>query len=458
MLTPGWPKLPGGFFDRDTHVYAVYCGKKYRSRVSLPEGLMRRPLITISAGLQIILLISCSGSNGPDTGVETPALVVQVGLVDSRPGEYVSVPVSLTLNPESANTIDSLSSLNLLIEYPYDALRLIDVKPGDGDSLWEYFTYRRDGKSSRTLKRDALRIIAYRDISNGVPAPKSQAVPVGVIAWLEFEVNPVSELIGDSVMIGFQSLDCEDNTFADGADHGLLHFMSDYETTDSLAHANDTLDCPRRFRLVSDVRYESGLVRFGGDSSNLAPLPGDLDLNGLGPNISDAVIFTNALFDDSALSGDSTIRARQLIASDVNRDGIPLQVADYEMLVRFISGDVDLFEPHATMTQSAYLNKLDWGIEISSIVELSILFAEFDLHDDTTAIRVNSFPTPGDIRVHRIGNKIKIYINWIYSPFTNNLHPLQLHLIPPPANGFDLSAIQLSTPPGVAVPVSTGNQ
>lgn len=417
---------------------------------------MHRPLIITVAGLLLASLISCSGSNGPDRGTDGTAMEVQVGTVESRPGEYVSVPVALSVNPENAGTIDSLSSLNLLIEYPYDALRLIDVKPGDGDSLWAYFTYRRDGKLNRELKRDALRIIVHRGINGGVPTPQSQAVPVGTIAWLEFEVNPRPELFGDSALIGFQSFDCKDNTFTDGADPGLLHFMSDYETTDSLGHPNDSLDCPRRYRIVPDIRFKSGLVRFGDASGELPPLPGDLNLNGLGADLGDAVIFARALLSDSGLSEDSTIRARQLIASDVNRDGIPLQISDYEMLVRVISGDVNLFEPHDPVTPSAHVNKLDWGIEVSSSAELSMLYAEFDLHDDTATVSVNSFPTPGDIRIHRTGSIISISINWIYSPLRSDLHPLLLHLIPQPTNGFDVSAIQLSTPPGLAVPVSLG--
>jgi hypothetical protein len=418
---------------------------------------MRRPLITILAGLQLALLTSCSGSNGPDSGIEEPAMIVRVGIVESRPGEYISVPVDLSLSPASVDTVDSLSSLNLLIEYPYDALRLIDVKPGNGDSLWEYFTHRRDGKLSQVLKRDALRIIAIRDISNGVPAPQSQAVPVGTLAWLEFEVNPRSELGGDSALIGFQSLDCTDNTFTDGADHGLLHFMSDYQTTDSLGRANDTLDCPRRFRLAPDVRYQSGLVRIAAGGDDLAPLPGDMDLNGLGPNISDAVIFTNALRSDSALSRDLTTRARQLMASDINRDGIPLQVSDYEMLVRVIAGDVDLFEPHDPVTEIAYVNKLNWGIEVSTTARLSLMYVEFDLRgDDTTFINVNVFPSSLDVRSFRTGSKFTVLMNNIYSPFIGNLAPLRIDLLPTPPNGFDVSEIQTSTPPGLAVPVSLG--
>lgn len=417
---------------------------------------MSRPIIGVLTGIFAVVLMSCSGSNGPDTGAGEPALIVRVGDVATERGQYISVPIELSSNSRCPSPVDSISSFNLLIEYRYDALRLLDVKPGNADSLWEHFAYRRDGKLSQILKRDAVRVLAHRDVYDGVPPSPSQALPIGIIAWLVFEVNVLPELSGDSTIIGFQSIDCEDNTFTDAAEPALLHFMSEYETTDTLGHRNDTLDCPRRVRLISHVRYESGLVKIGIDDSNLPPLPGDMDLNGLGPNISDAVIYTNALISDSALSEDSTIRARQLIASDVNRDGIPLQIADYEMLVRVISGDVDLFEPHDPVTQGAHLTKLDWGIEISSGVDLSALYAEFDLRDDTTAIRINSFPTPGDIRIRRTGNIIKISINWIYSPFTSRPHPLKLDLIPPPANGFDLSAIQLSTPPGLAVPVSIG--
>lgn len=415
---------------------------------------MSRAAGRVVTGAYFIVMVSCSGSNSPDMDRELPALSVRIGDITARRGEFISVPVGLTSIPGSPTYVDSLSSFNLLIEYRYDALRLLDVKPGDGDSLWEYFTYRSDGKSSQQFKRDAVRIIAHRDIHDGIPPSPSQTLPTGTIACLVFEVNVQPELNGISAVIGFQSLDCEDNTFTDGADPGLLHFMSEYRTTDTLGRANDTLDCPRRVRLVSDVRYESGIVRIGTDSTDLPPLPGDVDLNGVGPNISDAVLFTNELLTGSAFSEDSTIRARQLVASDVNRDGIPLQVADYEMLVRVIAGEVDMFQPHEPISHHALVNKSGWGVEISSAAELSLIYIEFDLGTDTTVTNVIVFPPSANIRVKQDGSRIGVFINNLYAPLVTTLAPLRIDLLPPPSSGFAIAEIQLSTPPGLSVPVS----
>jgi len=65
--------------------------------------------------------------------------------------------------------------------------------------------------------------------------------------------------------------------------------------------------------------------------------PGDLNLNGVANEIADAVIYTNYF-----IYGSSAFIVNpegQIAASDVNRDGYTLTVADLVYLIRIISGD-----------------------------------------------------------------------------------------------------------------------
>ncbi len=69
---------------------------------------------------------------------------------------------------------------------------------------------------------------------------------------------------------------------------------------------------------------------------------GDLNLNGLGHEIADWVIYSNYfLYGDSVLSSDLNKRLAQIANSDVNADARVLRVSDLVRLVLVMNGDVN---------------------------------------------------------------------------------------------------------------------
>ncbi len=77
---------------------------------------------------------------------------------------------------------------------------------------------------------------------------------------------------------------------------------------------------------------------------------GDLNLNGLGYEIADAVMFTNYF-----IEGTSVFRSvdSSMAASDINRDGKPLTVSDLVYLLRVVVGDAISY-PKLTPMETSY--------------------------------------------------------------------------------------------------------
>jgi hypothetical protein len=67
---------------------------------------------------------------------------------------------------------------------------------------------------------------------------------------------------------------------------------------------------------------------------------GDINVNGFAYEIGDAVLFANYFLSGlGVFSSDPDTRERQINASDINADGLPLSVADLVYLLRILSGD-----------------------------------------------------------------------------------------------------------------------
>ncbi|MGH9877688.1 MAG: hypothetical protein ACRD5H_08620 [Nitrososphaerales archaeon] len=80
---------------------------------------------------------------------------------------------------------------------------------------------------------------------------------------------------------------------------------------------------------------------------------GDINLNGITYEIADAVLYSNYfVYGRSVFTVDS---AKQIAASDVNQDGIPLSVADLVYLTTIINGSALLF-PKVTPVEVSYSN------------------------------------------------------------------------------------------------------
>jgi hypothetical protein len=95
---------------------------------------------------------------------------------------------------------------------------------------------------------------------------------------------------------------------------------------------------------------------------------GDLNLNGIANEIGDAVLYTNYFIYGSGV-WDPTWEAVQILASDINDDGIVLTVADLIYLIRIITGDEQPFPPGTgtgSPKASPYANSVDVSNDVAN--------------------------------------------------------------------------------------------
>ena len=212
---------------------------------------------------------------------------------------------------------------------------------------WEFFTYRFGSLSGPAC---FIRVVAVADINNGNIHPNLTRENQGEWAVLRFRTSSACSLSGKFCPVSWFWLDCTDNIVSDST--GDARWVADslysadgtpidLRTTfpnDVSACTTSSLGGPSAKRFVN---FLNGGVRFPIDDEGICGV-GDLNLNGLGYEIADYLLFKNFfLYGDSILSSDSALKAEQIQNSDVNRDSLTLRVSDLVRLVRVITGDAN---------------------------------------------------------------------------------------------------------------------
>ncbi|MGE5693556.1 MAG: FlgD immunoglobulin-like domain containing protein, partial [Candidatus Zixiibacteriota bacterium] len=142
---------------------------------------------------------------------------------------------------------------------------------------------------------------------------------------------------------------------------------------------------------------------------------GDLNLNGVGYEIADAVLYSNYfIYGSSVLSSNPTHRQAQLAASDVNGDGYALSVGDLVALIRVITGDANPL-PRPSVAIGAVAVSLsntgsDWTLSASSASDLGGLYLKFRV-DGSVGTPVLSEAAEGmTVKSNLIGNELSVLI------------------------------------------------
>ena len=407
----------------------------------------------ISAAVAVALCLNCSGADGPTKPNDARLWTVSIGSLAAAPGDTILIPITLGHESATSSRMDSIRSFNLLISYNYRAMTLLEVMPSPSQPQLKSLPWHSEGLLDPDRARTAVRIAVTR----GDKDPAAPFVyPYGVLARLNFLVNPIANNIGREFEISFRSEECEDNTLGDGADPGLLHFMHDYQGVDTLEHANDTLDCPRRWRVLAEVRFVAGLVHVVNGEGGIVPGPGDLSLDGV-VDLQDVAKFISVLFRGDSLSsgGEDSLRLR-LVAADVNRDGHPLRVADFEMILRTFATNYDPYLPHRTLDTATTVEVNSRQLQVwqpsrpISMIMLDVLLPT----DESSAPKVRSDPVADSSIFAMSGNLARYFFDYSSAPFIGGFHPLTIDFNPPLPDGYELFEIQLSTPPGLEVPVT----
>jgi hypothetical protein len=271
---------------------------------------------------------------------------------DTYQGAHEYVDISVDLGSEE------MWGFDFLVAYDASALSFQTATPGSiyADCGWEYFTYRygANGNCSGGCPSGLLRVVGIAETNNGANHPSCFNATGKTLATLDFLVTDDRTFECMYVPIRFFWLDCGDNTvsYHESADDahpysqtlGISRFVYDY------ANATDMSDGAAVFPTylgAPDVCMEGDKdlpVRFvdfynGGVDivcADSIDARGDLNLNGIAYEVSDAVLYANYFVYGV---GVFTHYQAQVAASDVNADGIPLSVADLVYLTRVVVGD-----------------------------------------------------------------------------------------------------------------------
>jgi len=262
-----------------------------------------------------------------------------------------TVPVHVTVN-----AIEEIGGFDLLIYYDASVMAFLSVIQGEAISEWEYLTYSHESITcGGACPTGMVRIIGIADRTIPIThPPDEQLTPSGIMVTMNMRISRDWNIGGLFLPIGFYWFDCGDNTFSDPTgnllymdgiildiagsviwDEGDENLFPEEDRIASIG-APDSCVAGDKITPIRCVEFKNGgiCVIHPDDIDDR----GDLNLNGISYEIADAVVYTNYFIHGFAaflINVDG-----QTAASDINRDGIPLTVADLVYLIRILTGDV----------------------------------------------------------------------------------------------------------------------
>jgi len=291
-------------------------------------------------------------------------------------GQIHDVPITM-LNSTYVN--HPMGGFDFLIAYDASALTFMEAIPGafidnptGPDCGWEYFTYRYGafGNCGNGCPSGLLRIVAMAETNNGANHPTCFTNDVGIsnelavmrflvsndhtlectfapirFYWIDCGDNAISNVAGDTLFLeyrvwnytgdGFSSVDCSDTDDS----WVLWETPAEYQLPGSYGVPDE--ECALSFK--DSTWY---LIDFRNGGIDIAchdsiDAPGDINVNGLAYEIADAVMFTNYFIEGLTAFGPTPLdhQDASIAASDCNKDGLTLSVADLVYLIRVVIGD-----------------------------------------------------------------------------------------------------------------------
>ncbi|MEW5796774.1 MAG: T9SS type A sorting domain-containing protein [Candidatus Zixiibacteriota bacterium] len=330
--------------------------------LDLPFGGVFNISVAVNDGAAIC---ECAPNNADTVTFQVTVYLLQVHIAKAERvfiGQPVVVPVTISdisfFNAE-------IGGFDILIQYDNSAMILQFADEGSflTDCEWEYFTYRFGPYGNcgpGACPSGVVRVVALGETTGGNLAhhPTCWSVEPGMELFsLHFLVSNDANLECQFAPIRFIWYDCADNGLS--SRDGAIFYMSEYvwdfagfdpggdpiftditgldQTMPTLTGAPSP-ECDvftqkgRPWRLVHF--RNGGLDLICADSIDAV---GDINLNSIAYEIADAVMFTNYFINGLAAFG--THVEGSIAASDTNKDGITLSVADLVYLIRVIVGD-----------------------------------------------------------------------------------------------------------------------
>jgi hypothetical protein len=293
-------------------------------------------------------------------------------------GHYTDVEINMDDSYESVE----MGGFDFLIGYDQSVLTLVEAEMGEmlTGCNWEYFTYRHgyDGNCGTGCPSGMVRLVAMAETNNGpyhptcwtnVSSSNLANLTFFVINdhlydcqyarvfwyWMDCGDNAISSKYGDTLFLEDRVFDFEDFEDTLLYDPSIWEITDHPELIDSFPSYTGTADeCLWQHEYTKGVPVRFIDFRNGGVDiicDSLIDDRGDINMNGIGYEIADAVMLTNYFI--SGLGAFGSHIDGSIAASDVNDDGATLTVADMVYLIRVIQGDA---VPYAKPNPDAVFN------------------------------------------------------------------------------------------------------
>lgn len=290
-----------------------------------------------------------------------------------------------------------MGGFDFLLAYDASALTFTEAQPGEllDTCDWEYFTYRygADGNCGDACPSGLLRLIALAETNNGPIHPSCFGPPdcdPHELAVMTFMVTNDRTFNGQYMPIEFFWGDCGDNSIS-SIDGGTLYIdraIYDFEGN-LIWDEEDNVQFPEDARIPfvgtpddclnpdPDKPTPERCPEFVNGGIDIIPdtaidARGDINCNGFGNEIADAVMLTN-YFIEGPTAFDNHYEG-SVAASDVNADGLALSVADLVYLIRIITGDALPYAkptpPLASATAGLLVNQSAASVAITAAADI----------------------------------------------------------------------------------------
>jgi hypothetical protein len=353
-----------------------------------------------------------------------------------------------------------LGGIDLLLCYDPSGLTFLDAFAVDELANWEYFTWRHSPNSncSGSCPSGYVRIIAIADLDNGPalhPDPADFYLD-GKVVGLHFVVTSDRNFINQCLSVGFCTLNCGDNALSSkSGDTLFIPIGSDQSCIDPTKQAARDI-----------IEFCPGLICIDEPPDDR----GDINLNGIANEVGDAVLFTNYFVYGNSV-WDPVWQNVQILATDINDDGIVLTVADLIYLIRIITGDEQPFPAgtgNGSPKLSPYANSATATLRVENNSVTVSTSSNVDLGGAVLVFRYNGLSTGEptllsgasgmNMRYNATANELRVLVHpsWSNGLSTINAGTNEILSIPTTGEGsIELVDVQMSDARGALMSTSS---
>ena len=286
--------------------------------------------------IEFTFVTDCAETTKCTTEVTVAAkcLFATIGEAVGSPGSKVQIPITI----DASGT--SVGGFTFCIEYDPVTLTFVSLERGlffdepgpfAGSYKWHYLIWRNN--PSTVIHKFKLCVVGIGKLYYYEGKCLPQGDKGELLLTFRLSNNELYRCFRSPII--WERLDpvCVVNAFSDCSGN-VVNLFDDPVFFDPQL-------CPGLYpkaEVVACARAVDGGIVFRCEIDPL--VRGDINVNGFAYEIGDAVLFANYFLSGiGVFSGDPDTRERQINATDINADGLPLSVADLVYLLRILSGD-----------------------------------------------------------------------------------------------------------------------